>query len=60
VVDLAVLDVFKKFYDVLAKWALGLSAYASKKVMSGKLGLYIIYIMAALIFVLIYILLAAG
>ena len=60
VVDLEVLDVFKKFYDVLAKWALGLSAYTSRKVMPGKLGLYIVYIMAALIFVLTYILLTAG
>lgn len=60
VVDLEVLDVFKKFYDVLAKWTLWLSSYTSKKVMPGKLGLYIIYIMAAFIFVLIYILLAVG
>lgn len=60
VVDLEVLDVFKKFYDVLAKWALGLSAYTSRKVMPGKLGLYIVYIMAALVFVLTYILLTAG
>ncbi|MDG6920972.1 MAG: hypothetical protein JRN59_05530 [Nitrososphaerota archaeon] len=60
VVDLEVLDVFKKFYDVLAKWTLWLSAYTSRKVMPGKLGLYLIYIMAAFIFVLIYILLTAG
>ncbi|MDG6920483.1 MAG: hypothetical protein JRN12_07400 [Nitrososphaerota archaeon] len=60
VVDLEVLDVFKKFYDALAMWALGLSAYTSRRVMSGKLGLYIVYIMAALIFVLIYILLTTG
>lgn len=60
VVDLEVLDVFKKFYDVLSKWSLWLSAYTSKKVMPGKLGLYLIYIMAAFIFVLIYILLAVG
>ena len=33
---------------------------ASRKVMPGKLGLYLIYIMAAFIFVLIYILLTAG
>ena len=37
VVDLEVLDVFKKFYDVLAKWALGLYACTSRTVMPGKL-----------------------
>ncbi|HUK79872.1 MAG TPA: proton-conducting transporter membrane subunit [Nitrososphaerales archaeon] len=60
VVDLEVLDVFKKFYDVLAKWTLGFSAYTSRKVMPGKLGLYVVYIMVALIFVLIYILLTVS
>ena len=59
-VDLEILDVFKNFYDVLAKWTLWLSAYTSRKVMPGKLGLYLIYIMAAFVFVLIYILLAVG
>ena len=59
-VDLEVLDVFKRFYDVLAKWTLWLSACTSKKVMPGKLSLYLIYIMAAFVFVLIYILLAVG
>lgn len=60
VVDLEVLDVFKRFYDVLAKWTLWLSAYVSRKVMPGKLGLYLIYIIAAFVFVLVYMLLAVG
>jgi hydrogenase-4 component B len=61
VVDLEVLDVFKKlFYDVLAKWSLWLSAFTSRKIMPGKLGLYLVYIMAAFVFVLVYILLTVG
>jgi hydrogenase-4 component B len=56
-VELEVLDVFKQFYDVLTKFALSLSSNMAKKVMPGKLGLYLIYIMAAFIFVLLYILL---
>jgi hydrogenase-4 component B len=57
-VELEVLDVFKQFYDVLAKFALSLSSNMARRVMPGKLGLYLIYIMAAFIFVLLYILLA--
>jgi hydrogenase-4 component B len=56
VVELEVLDVFKRVYDGLAKWSLWLSAYVSRKVMPGKLGQYIVYIMVAFIFVLLYIL----
>jgi len=56
VVELEVLDAFKWVYDVLAKWSIWLSTYVSRKVMPGKLGLYIIYIMAAFVFVLLYIL----
>jgi hydrogenase-4 component B len=56
-VELEVLDVFKQFYDVLAKFALSLSYNMARRVMPGKLGLYLIYIMAAFIFVLLYILL---
>jgi hypothetical protein len=56
-VELEVLDVFKQFYDVLAKFALSLSSNMAKRVMPGKLGLYLIYILAAFIFVLLYILL---
>ncbi len=56
-VELEVLDVFKQFYDVLAKFALSLSSNMARRVMPGKLGLYLIYIMAAFIFVLLYILL---
>ncbi|MGB0025314.1 MAG: proton-conducting transporter membrane subunit [Nitrososphaeraceae archaeon] len=56
-VELEVLDVFKQFYDILAKGFLFISSYTAKKVMPGKLGIYLIYIMAALIFVLLYVLL---
>jgi hydrogenase-4 component B len=56
VVELEVLDVFKRVYDLLASWSMWLSAFVSRKTMPGKLGLYIIYIMAALIFVLLYVL----
>jgi formate hydrogenlyase subunit 3/multisubunit Na+/H+ antiporter MnhD subunit len=56
-VELEVLDVFKRFYDVLTKFALSLSYNMARRVMPGKLGLYLIYIMAAFIFVLLYILL---
>jgi hypothetical protein len=58
-VELEVLDVFKQFYDVLAKFALFLSSNMARRVMPGKLGLYLIYIMVAFIFVLLYILLVA-
>lgn len=56
-VELEVLDVFKRFYDLLAKFALSLSTNTAKKVMPGRLGLYLLYIMVAFIFVLVYILL---
>jgi len=56
-VELEVLDVFKQFYDVLAKFALFLSSNTARKVMPGRLGLYLLYIMVAFIFVLLYILL---
>jgi hypothetical protein len=45
-VELEVLDVFKQFYDILTKFALSLSSNMAKRVMPGKLGLYLIYIMA--------------
>jgi len=56
VVELEVLDAFKRFYDLLAKWTIWLSTYVSKKVMPGRLGLYLVYIMIAFTFVLLYIL----
>ncbi len=56
VVELEVLDVFKRFYDGLARSSIWLSTYVSRKVMPGRLGLYIVYIMAAFVFVLLYIL----
>ena len=57
VVELEVLDAFKRFYDLLAKWGSSLSSYVAKKVMTGRLSAYLIYMMAAWIFVLLYILL---
>lgn len=60
VVELEVLDAFKRFYDVLAKWTTALSTFVARKVMTGRLSAYLIYMMAALIFVLIYILLTVG
>lgn len=56
VVELEVLDVFKRFYDVLSKWTLSLSAWVSRNAMPGRLSLYIVYIMVAFVFVLLYIL----
>ncbi|MGB6529862.1 MAG: proton-conducting transporter membrane subunit [Candidatus Nitrosopolaris sp.] len=56
-VELEVLDVFKQFYDLLAKFALFLSSNTARMVMPGRLGLYLLYIMVAFIFVLLYILL---
>jgi hydrogenase-4 component B len=56
-VELEVLDVFKQFYDILGKWSLSVSSYTAKKVMPGRLSIYLIYIMVALIFTLLYILL---
>ncbi|MFZ0220684.1 MAG: hypothetical protein WAM42_03190, partial [Candidatus Nitrosopolaris sp.] len=56
-VELEVLDVFKQFYDILAKFALFLSSNTARKVMPGRLWLYLLYIMVAFIFVLVYILL---
>lgn len=53
-VELEVLDVFKQFYDVLTKDALALSSYTALKVMPGRVGVYLIYIMIAFIFVLLY------
>ena len=60
VVELEVLDVFKRFYDLLAKWTLALSSWVSRKAMPGKLSLYIVYIMVAFVFVLLYILYTVG
>jgi hydrogenase-4 component B len=57
VVELEVLDAFKRFYDVLAKWTTSLSSYVARKVMTGRLSAYLIYMMAAWIIVLLYILL---
>jgi hydrogenase-4 component B len=56
VVELEVLDVFKRFYDLLTKWSLALSSWVGRKAMPGKLSLYIVYIMVAFVFVLLYIL----
>jgi hydrogenase-4 component B len=56
IVELEVLDVFKQFYDVLTKYASALSFYVAMKVMPGRVGLYLIYILGAFIFVLFYLL----
>jgi hydrogenase-4 component B len=56
IVELEVLDVFKQFYDVLTKFASSLSSYTTLKVMPGRVGLYLIYIVGAFIFVLFYLL----
>ena len=54
-VEVEVLDVFKQIYDTLTKYALSLSFYTAMTVMPGRLGLYLIYIMTAFIFVILYI-----
>lgn len=54
-VELEVLDVFKKFYDVLGKWTLSFSSFIGKKFMPGHLSNYLIYIIVALIFVMLYV-----
>jgi hydrogenase-4 component B len=55
-VELEVLDVFKKVYDVLfGRWTLSLSELVGKKFMPGRLSNYLIYIMVAIIFVMLYI-----
>ncbi len=54
IVELEVLDVFKKLYDLLTKYALSLSYHAARKIMPGKLFVYLIYIMVAFIFVMLY------
>ncbi len=56
-VELEVLDPFKKVYDVLfGKWLLSFSELVGRKFMPGRLSNYLIYIMVALIFVMLYIL----
>jgi hydrogenase-4 component B len=56
IVELEVLDVFKQFYDVLTKFASSFSSYIALKVMPGRVGVYLIYIVGAFIFVLFYLL----
>lgn len=57
IVELEVLDVFKQVYDILfGKWILTFSSLIGRKFMPGKLSYYLIYIMAALLFVMIYVL----
>ncbi len=56
-VELEVLDPFKRVYDVLfGKWILSFSELVGRKFMPGRLSNYLIYIMVALIFVMLYIL----
>jgi hydrogenase-4 component B len=55
-VEVEVLDIFKKIYLVLfGKWFLSLSELVGRKLMPGRLSNYIVYIMAALIFVMLYV-----
>ena len=54
-VELEVLDVFKRFYDALGKWSIQLSAWVGRKFMPGRLSNYLIYIMIALVFVMLYV-----
>src|SRR5487761_1164828 len=55
-VDLEVLDVFKRFYDILGRWTLSFSSLVGRKLMPGRLSNYLIYIIVALIFVMLYVL----
>lgn len=55
-VELEVLDVFKRVYDVLfGKWTLTLSEWVGRKFMPGHLSNYLIYIMIAIVFVMLYV-----
>jgi hydrogenase-4 component B len=54
-VELEVLDVFKKFYDVLGRWTISFSSFVGRKFMPGRLSNYLIYIIVALIFVMLYV-----
>jgi hydrogenase-4 component B len=55
-VELEVLDVFKRFYDVLGRWTISFSSIVGRKFMPGRLSNYLIYIIIALIFVMLYVL----
>ena len=56
-VELEVLDVFKGVYDVLfGRWPLTISELVGRKFMPGRLSNYLIYIVAAIVFVMLYIL----
>ena len=57
-VELEVLDVFKKVYDVIGKWSLAFSSFVSRKFMLGRLSYYLVYIVIAIVFVMIYVLVA--
>lgn len=55
-VELEVLDVFKGIYDILfGRWPLAVSEWVGRKFMPGRLGYYLIYILAAIVFVMLYI-----
>ena len=57
-VELEVLDVFKRFYDVIGKWSLAFSYFVGRKFMPGRLSNYLFYIVIAILFVMIYIFVA--
>ena len=55
-VELEVLDIFKKFYDIVfGRWTLSFSSWVGRKFMPGRLSNYLIYIMIALVFVMLYV-----
>ncbi len=55
-VELEVLDVFKRVYDILfGKWTLALSELVGRKFMPGRLSNYLIYVMVAIVFVMLYV-----
>ncbi|MHB8568198.1 MAG: proton-conducting transporter transmembrane domain-containing protein [Nitrososphaerales archaeon] len=55
-VELEVVDVFKGVYDWVGKRAIAISEFFARKFMPGRLSYYIVYIMAALVFVILYVL----
>ncbi|MEM0117879.1 MAG: proton-conducting transporter membrane subunit [Conexivisphaerales archaeon] len=59
-VNLSTFDLFKPIYDVLSKWGNVVSSFVSSKIMQGNLGMYVAYILIAMVFVLGYYVLSMG
>jgi len=53
-VEFEVLDVFKAFYDGLVRFGEGASSVLKTAIMPGRLGRYLSYVLAAVLFVVIY------